>query len=139
MGIVLVAGVLMSCSGREVERSTSIVERYQLLSLQRYGKDAECIMNPAQTAVLCMKHSKPTAQVPQRQVSFFLYDIAADKVTFEDNLPNGSVEWKDDRSVMVTIVPGIEKSDDQSPPRRHGYVVDVFTGKTKDMHDADVD
>ena len=56
---------------------------------------------------------------------------------FEDDVPNGSVSWKDDQSVIVETVPGIEeKKDDVSPPARHGYLVDIRTGKTRELKSA---
>jgi len=126
-------GVLASCGSKEARRIDVPGERYKALSAQKYGQAAEWIPNAAKTAVLCVKRSKPTAQLPQHQVSFFIFDIAAGKIVFEDDIPNGSVGWNDDQSVIVEIVPGIEKKDESSPPPRRGYVVDIQTGKTKDL------
>ncbi|HCA81825.1 MAG TPA: hypothetical protein DEP53_19005 [Bacteroidetes bacterium] len=135
--VLLLSSTFISCSSKEARSLEMTGERYKVLSAQKYGGGAEWITNAAKTAVLCLKRAKPTAQLPQHRVSFFIFDVVADRVVFEDDVPNGSVSWKDDQSVIVETVPGIEeKKDDVSPPARHGYLVDIRTGKTRELKSA---
>jgi len=133
-----ILSLLVSCSSKELKKSEFAAERYKALSVQKYGEGAEWIPNSTNSAILCVKGSKLTAQVPQRRVAFFVYEIAADSVLFEDAIVNGSVGWKDDQSVIVEIVPGIEKKDDASPPSRSGYIFDLRTGKARDLESINV-
>lgn len=134
--VTILLSVFISCSSNEVRRLDSAAERYKILSTQKYGEAAEWIPNAAHTAVLCVKRSKATAQHPQHQVSYFIFDVASGRIVFEDDIPDGSVGWKDDQSVIVETVPGIEKIDEASPPPRRGYIIDVRTGKTRDIESA---
>lgn len=133
---LFLSGILIACRSKDVQRESSSPEQYKSLSAQKYGEGAEWALNATKTAVLCIKRSKPTAQLPQHQVAFFIYDIAGNKIVYEDNLPNGSVGWKDDQTVIVEIVPGIERKDEASPPARRGYIVDIRTGATRDIESA---
>jgi hypothetical protein len=135
--VLILCGILLSCRGSEV-RKPETQDRYRVLAAQKYGESAEWIPNTAKTAVLCVKRSKPTAQLPQHQVSFFIFDVASERIVFEGHIPNGSVVWKDDQSVLVEMVPGMERKDETSPPPRRAYLVDVRTGKTKDLDSVDV-
>jgi hypothetical protein len=134
--VIVLLSTFTSCSTNKAHKLDSAVDRYKALSVQKYGEGVEWIPNSTKTVVLCVKRSKPTDQLPQRQAAFFIYDVAADRITFEDEISNGSVAWKDNQSVMVEIVPGIEKGDEPSPPLRRGYVLDVRTGKTTDLERA---
>ena len=134
--VLVLCCTIIACSSREARKQEIPGERYKVLSAQKYGEGAEWIPNAPKTAVLCMKRSKPTTELPQHRVSFFVFDVAAERVVFEDDIPNGSVGWKDDQSVIVEIVPGIERKDELSPSPRHGYLVDVRTGKTRELKSA---
>ncbi|MCX6135065.1 MAG: hypothetical protein NTU47_14725 [Ignavibacteriales bacterium] len=130
--------VLVSCSSREAKKHETQAEQYESLALQKYGKVADLIRNTSGTAVLCVKSSKPTQLQPQRQIAFFVYDIAARTVLFEDNLPNGSVSWMDDVSVVVNVFPGTVKDDDKTPAARQGYIFDLRSRKTRDLESVNV-
>jgi len=134
--LLLVCMYLFSCSSRDVTKREMTPTDFRAIATRKLGEGAESIPNPAKTAVLCVKRSKPTTLMPQHQVSFFIYNVAEGKVVFEDNLANGSVGWKDERLVLVEIVPGIEKLDESSPPQLRGYLVDALTGQKSDLGKA---
>jgi len=88
--------------------------------------------------MLCVKRSKPTQLNPQQQIEFFVYDVGAQDVLFEDSIPNGSVSWNDDSSIVVTVIPGTVGDDDKTPARRSGYIYDIRSRKTRDLESLNV-
>jgi hypothetical protein len=136
---VLAASVLSCASQSDVRQGQSSIPRFQSLAQAKWGDGAECAFNPTKTAVLCYKRSKPTLQIPQQQVVFFVFDVTTDTVIFEDNILNGSVQWRDDFSIVVSVTPGIEKSEVSSPPTRHGYIFDIRTRKTRELNSATIE
>ena len=129
--------VFTACRAREIARSESPIAQYEVLARQKYGAGVEYVFNSSKTAILCVKKSKPTQLYPQQQVSFFVYDITDRRILFEDEIPNGSVGWKDEYSALVEVVPGTEKGEENSP-RRHGYLFDLRTRKTRDLENTPV-
>ena len=130
--------ILVSCSAREVEREELTSVGYSSIATEKYGQGVEFIQNLSGTAMLCVKNSKPTQLNPQHQIAFFVYDVKAKNVLFEDSIPNGSVIWKDDFSIAVTVVPGTIRDDDKTPAPRPGYIYDLRTRKTRDLESVEV-
>jgi hypothetical protein len=130
--------LLVSCSAREVEKGEIRGAGYESLAMQKYGQGVEFVQNMSGTTMLCVKKSKPTQLTPQHQIAFFVYDMKARNVLFEDSIPNGSVNWNDDFSIVVSIVPGTVRDDDKTPAPRPGYIYDVRTRKTRDLESVNV-
>jgi len=131
---ILVVGSFLSCSSsRQFRHQESSSLRYQTIGTEKYGRGVEYRPNSTKTAVLCVKEAKTTLLVPQRQIAFFVFDVTADSILFEDNLANGSVAWNDDFSIVVKIIPGIEESEEKSPHRQPGYIFDLRSKKTKNL------
>jgi hypothetical protein len=129
---------LISCSTGDVKKMELQGEEYKFLAVQKYGEGVEFIQNLSGTAMLCVKSSKPTQLNPQHQIAFFVYDVKAKSVLFEDSIPNGSVNWKDDFSIVVTVVPGTIRDDDKTRAPRPGYIYDLRIRKTRDLESVDV-
>ena len=131
---ILVVGSFLSCSSSgqfRHEESSSL--RYRAMGTEKYGEGVEYRFNSTKTAVLCVKEAKTTLLVPQRKIAFFVFDVTADSILFEDNLTNGSVAWNDEFSIIVKIIPGIEESEEKSPHRQPGYIFDLRSKKTKNL------
>lgn len=130
--------LLVSCSTREVEKANFQNVGYESLAAQKFGKGVDFVRNSSGTAMLCVKKSKPTQLNPQQQVAFFVYDMKAKNVLFEDSIPNGSVGWNDDSSIVVTIVPGTVRDDDKTPAPRPGYIYDLRSRTTRDLESVNI-
>jgi len=131
---ILVVGSFLSCSSsRQLRHEESSNLRYRTLGTEKYGEGAEYTFNSTKTALLCVKEAKTTLLVPQRRIAFFVFDVTADSILFEDNLANGSVAWNDEFSIIVKIIPGIEESEEKSPHRQPGYIFDLRSKKTKNL------
>jgi hypothetical protein len=139
MFIQILAGLLcllpVSCgsSRTDLKQPEAQHTEYRAVALQKYGPGVEFVFNESKTAVLCLRKSKPTAKDPQQQVSFVVFDLAIDSVIFEDEIPNGSVGWKDSLTVLVGTVPGIVKSDEGLAGQKSGYVFDLRSRKTRNL------
>jgi hypothetical protein len=133
VGIMVVASFLSCSSSRQFRYEDSSSLRYRTLGTEKYGKGVEYRSNSTKTAVLCVKESKTTLLVPQRRIAFFVFDVAADSILFEDDLANGSVGWDDEFSIIVKIIPGIEESEEKLPHRQLGYIFDLRSKKTRNL------
>jgi hypothetical protein len=113
-------------------------EEYKSIAFQKYGQGVDFTRNASGTAMLCVKKSKPTQLQPQQQIAFFVYDMKAKDMLFEDSIPNGSVSWNDEFSIVVSIVPGTVRDDDKTPAPRPGYIYDLRSRKTRDLESVNV-
>ena len=113
---------------KNVQEKTN-AEKYQTIAESKYQTGIEYLFNETRTHVLCRHAEKPTTMKPQHRVSFFIFDVKSDSLSFEESLPDGMVAWKNARQVEVTAYPGMVKKDDSPLP---GYVYDVVTGKKID-------
>jgi hypothetical protein len=130
--------IASACRSGEVVRTETARPAHEVLAIEKYGPGFESVYNRTKTAVLCVKRSKPTQLEPQQRVSFFVYDVNAGSIIFEDEIPNGSVLWNDESSVLVTVVPGTVKSEDQSSPSRPGYIYEVLLKKARGIDSVKV-
>ena len=130
--------LLVSCSAREVEKGEIRSVGYDSLAVQKYGRGVEFIQNSTGSAILCVKKSKPTQLYLQQQIAFFIYDVKTKSMLFEDSIANGSVGWNDDFSIVVTIVPGTVRDDNNTPVPRPGYIYDLRSRKTRDLESVNV-
>ena len=137
--LLLLLFVSCGSSRNDLKEPESGTARYRAMAVARYGQGAEFVFNGRKTAVVCLKKSKPSAKHPQQQVSFFVFDCSIDSTIFEDEIANGSVSWKDDFSVLVSVVPGIVKSDEISAGENSGYIFDLRSRKTKSFDASSVE
>jgi len=129
---------LISCSTRDMKKMELQGEEYKSIAFQKYGQGVDFTRNASGTAMLCVKKSKPTQLQPQQQIAFFVYDMKAKDMLFEDSIPNGSVSWNDEFSIVVSIVPGTVRDDDKTPAPRPGYIYDLRSRKTRDLESVNV-
>lgn len=69
----------------------------------------ECAWNSSQTYCLCQKSVTVKGKnAPNKAISYFVSDTNKVKVK-EGTLDSGSVVWLDDKSLVISMVPGIMK------------------------------
>jgi len=100
---------------------------YGSLAVEKYGNDFEYFFNSPKTYVICLKRNKPTPQIPQYQISFFIYDLKKNEIIFEESSIDAEVEWRNDHQVQVKITPGIISGDETTDD--FTYVYDVTSRK----------
>jgi hypothetical protein len=131
----LLSLLLVSCgsSRLDLKESESQPARYQAMAFQKYGRGTEFVFNESKTVVLCLTRSKPSAIHPQQQVSFFVFDLSSDTTIFEDEIVNGSVDWKDSFTLLVSTIPGMVKSEESSAGQMSGYIFDLRSRKKRSL------
>ncbi|MBN1425451.1 hypothetical protein JXA88_12935 [Candidatus Fermentibacteria bacterium] len=108
--------------------------RYESLAEARYRGPAKYLWNAPHTHVLCLEQHRsrspagPGMALPA--LRFFIYDLQADEIIFEDALDNARVAWESDTSIKVVITPGTVP---EIEPREFGYRVDVVSGLREDL------
>jgi len=138
VGLLLMLFIACGSSRKDIKEPDSRALRYRSTAVEKYGPGVEFLFNEARTAVVCLKKSKPTLLLPQQQVAFFVFDLLSDSIMYEQNIPNGSVEWKDNFSILVNITPGNEKAEDVTPPTRYGYIYDIRIRKTREINSSPI-
>ena len=68
--------------------------------------------------------------MPVVPLRFFLYDLRADRVIFEDAVDNARVEWESATRIKVVITPGMVPDVE---PHQYGYRFDVLTGMREEL------
>jgi hypothetical protein len=139
VGFLILQCVSCGSSRKDVREPEAATQRYRTIAVQKYGPDAGFVFNASKTVVLCVKKSKPSSQDPQQRVSFFVFDLSIDSAIFEDNISDGSVRWQDDFSILVSIVPGIVKSDESSAVKKYGYIFHCRSRKTRSLDASSVE
>ena len=103
--------IACSTSKMDSQRSSNS-QTYKSIAAGKYGKGIEYLFNEPKTYVVCLKRVKPTAQAPQNQTSFFIYDLEKEEIIFEESSIDAEVKWKSDTQVEVKITPGIISGDE---------------------------
>lgn len=98
---------------------------YKSVAVEKYHDNIEYLFNTSKTFVICLKSNKPTPQIPQNQVRFFVYDLATEEIILEESLVGGEVSWKNDHEVRVKTTPGILTTDEEYNQQLTGYIFDV--------------
>ncbi len=96
---------------------------YETLAAEKYGEAAEIVMNADESYVLVRDRAPFEAARPLPRVRFFVYDMKAGEVVYEDEV-QGEVAWADAHHLNVYLMPGNVQADG----RPSGYRLDVRTG-----------
>jgi hypothetical protein len=121
---------LSSCHATKKDfRKSTDSQGYRSVAIKKYGHNIKYILNPSNTYVICLKRNKPTPQMPENLISFFVYDLANEEIILEEPAINGEVAWKTNHEVQVRIIPGILTTDENYNKKLSGYTFDVNLGK----------
>jgi hypothetical protein len=102
-------------------------ETYKEVAVNKLGANPAFSYNTGKTHVLIYKQLKPAAENPLPPLRFFVYDIKNDTLIYENSIPAGSVKWKNDTQIEVTLIEGnisTERKENQN-----GYLFDVISKK----------
>ena len=125
--IIVFTAFLIACHTSKTDIQKSGEQDYKAIAIEKYGPSVEYIFNSPKTHVICLKRNKPNPQIPQHQISFFIYDLEKDEVIFEESSIDAEVEWKNDHQAQIKITPGIVSGDEI--PEDFIYIYDVESGK----------
>jgi hypothetical protein len=113
-----------SCSGiQNKKKSSAKEEKYRSIAIEKYHSNVQYLFNESRSHVICLKFSKPTPNKPHPELSFFIYEVSADKILHEDSSMNAEVNWLTNSHVQVEFIPEIISEDENLP--KTGYVYDV--------------
>lgn len=106
--------------------ATQHMETYKTVAADKYQNNVRYSLNDEKTHVICTSVTK-SAQM--KITRFFIFDIANEKVLFEDSVINGSVDWLDATQVQIQSQPGIVKGDESETAAPGSYIFDVVQQK----------
>jgi len=111
--LTLICLFTIACNSSKMDSpKKSDSEMFKSIASEKYGKSIEFLYNNSKTHVVCLKKIKPTPQMFQNQISFFIYDLEKDEIIFEKSSIDAEVKWKNDDQVEVKITPGIVSGDE---------------------------
>lgn len=125
--IIVFLAVLVTCHTSKTDIQKSGDQDYKAIAIEKYGHNVAYIFNSPKTDVICLKRNKPTPQMPQHQISFFIYDLEKGEVIFEESSVDAEVKWKNDHQAQIKITPGIVSGDET--PEDFIYIYDVESRK----------
>lgn len=133
--IIMFLTILVSCTSakktsvasQENQHGSPAVEKYKTLAMEKYKEGIDYVFNESGSFVMCVHAAKPSAEHPQKTISFFVYDLKNEKILYEESVGDGSVKWKNDVQIEITSKIGIITPSHQSNIIH--YVYDVSTQK----------
>ncbi len=129
---ILITLFLISCCNKEISKSTNATNKppksYLLKSAAqtRFGNNYKIVFNQDGNYALCTGFDKTQKAVSQTK--FFIFDVKENKITFEDNVVNGEVNWAGKYKIVVKRLPGIVQKF-QKPAPINLYFYNVITQK----------
>ena len=114
------------CSGTKTDSQPAPTrEKYHQVAETKFGGGIEYRFNDSKNFVICLKKQKPTAQIPQNRLFFFVYNLENNQIIFEDSVTDGEVSWKSNTQFRVRTTPGMLTGDPEYNQKLMGYVFDV--------------
>ena len=117
--------IVYSCVSSE-DKSTEGERMYEKSAIEKYGDNIKYLFNAAHTYVLCIKQAQAGTEQPFPPLKFFVYDLDSEKIVYEESLANGSVKWRNDYQLEITIIPGIIKGNEEGV---NYFIYDLNEGK----------
>ncbi len=113
---------IASCSSVEKDAKanksdTNRIEGLEKLAKEKYKNNFELVYNKNKDFVLCINKSKSNIPSPE-SINYFIYDLVNNKITYEGNIPKGSINWISDYEIRLKEIPGIVQ--------RNGPVVNIY-------------
>jgi len=106
--------ILSSCVNKKlittVEQNNKSDTIYKQIALKRYGNKVEFLYNKNKDYVLCKKRIDKNNLNPNVLLDFFVYNIIAHEIVYEDKIPNGQIEWLDNLHLIIRQQKGIINS-----------------------------
>ncbi len=114
------------CGGSGAAKNqASGMKAAQAIAGEKYGEGSEVLPDSTGKFFLVRQWHKLSTLPSQQQVRFFIYDAPQQKIIFEDDIPGGTVFWKNGHQIKVDIIPGMLTSDPEQNRQLTGYIYDV--------------
>ena len=122
---ILITILINACCGSKESAKIQISGDYKKIAESKLGDNYKIIFNSDSTYLTAYQLNKNPNENIQPTLKFFVYDLFEEKILFEDNLPNGKVEWINDHQVKVSTTPGIVSGKEEKNKSLFGYTYDV--------------
>jgi hypothetical protein len=122
---ILITVLINACCGSKESAKIQISGDYKKIAESKLGDNHKIIFNSDSTYLTAYKLNKNSDENILPALKFFVYDLSEEKILFEDNLPNGKVEWINDHQVKVSTTPGIVSGKEEKNKSLFGYTYDV--------------
>ncbi len=102
-------------------------QKYKTIALQKLGDEADYLFNADRSRVICMRNTMKSPVRTILALHFFVYDLKADKIVFEDAPGNAHIKWAGPNKIEVVFVPGIVRGDVDEGVQTRGYTYNLVT------------
>lgn len=104
------------------------------ISLEKYGTNFDILYNSDKSYSIVIKKEKASVQHPNPLLVFFLYNLASDKIVFEDTVAGGKIAWLNREQVEVSTVPGTVSLEHAN--NKFGYLYNAATESKADINSS---
>jgi hypothetical protein len=123
---LLITFLINACCGSKASSELKETPNsYRKIAESKLGDNYRISFNSDSTYLIAYHSEKSTPQNVNPPLKFFIYSLNDNKIVFEENLPNGKIEWINDRQVKVSIIPGIVSEVKGKNKRAFGYIYDI--------------
>jgi len=113
VSFLLIFSIGACCGSKNIsDKLSSNNPSYIEIAKDKYHEDYKVLFNTDSTYLVVFSFVKNDAEQLYSALRFFVYDDKNEKIIFEDNLPNGKVEWINYNQIQVSTIPGIVRGDD---------------------------
>jgi hypothetical protein len=113
------------CTSTKTSQMNNNSPGYKNIAGSKLGKDYRVIFSPDSSYIAACNSGKMSGNNISSPLKFFIYDLKNEKTLFEENLPNGKVEWINKHQLKVSTEPGIVSGKEDKNNKMFGYIYDV--------------
>jgi hypothetical protein len=127
--------LLIGCAGSEntMDIKNDVLKK---ISLEKYGPESQISYNSDRSYSLVVKQGKSTPKDPNPFLRFFVYGMKNGEIIFEENLPAGKVNWKNNYQIEVSLTPEVISAKENN--KLYGYIYDVRLGIKTDRNSKSI-
>jgi hypothetical protein len=122
---ILITILINACCGSKESAKIQVSGDYKKIAESKLGDNYKIIFNSDSTYLTAYQLNKNSNENIQPALKFFVYDLSEEKILFEDNLPNGKVEWINDHQVKLSTTHGIVSGKEEKNKSFISYTYDV--------------
>lgn len=113
------------CTSTHTTKNNPDTPGYKSIAESKLGSSYKIIFSPDSSYIAAYTAGKGSGNDLSSPLKFFIYDTNEEKTLFEENLPNGKVEWINKHQLKVSTEPGIVSGKEEKNSQMFGYIYDV--------------
>ncbi|MCF8240536.1 MAG: hypothetical protein K9J16_04055 [Melioribacteraceae bacterium] len=104
--------IILNCTNSERVDSN----KFRILeetAVEKISGNYILLFNSDSSFAVCHNEQIPTPEIVHPVLNFFVFDISAGEIIFNESLQNGTIEWINDTQVKVSYTPTVIRGDQE--------------------------